>query len=72
MWVKEGSSVSDLECIMFDHKAEKGLGTDPGPKSLPFLSLEDFADGMSDNPDVNAVLRLSRIRPILMGNRLDF
>lgn len=71
LWVKEGYGVSDLEFLTFDNSSDKSIETDPGAKSLPLLSLDEFTYEIGNDPDVLAVLRLPRLRPILRQKTLD-
>lgn len=71
LWVKEADRVPDLEFLTFDNKSEKSPEADSDTKTLPLLSLDDYTDGLGNDPDVAAVVRLPRIRPILGQSRLD-
>jgi predicted nucleic acid-binding protein len=71
LWVKVGSGVEDLEFLTFDNGKTKSSESDPGTKSLPLLTLEDYCHGISADPAVNAVLRLARTRPMLAQVPLD-
>lgn len=70
LWVKEVEKIPDLEFLTFDNSADKSVETDAGTKSLPLLNIENYTDGLADNPDVKAVLLLPRMRPMLKSPRL--
>ncbi|MFN3627964.1 MAG: type II toxin-antitoxin system VapC family toxin [Parvibaculum sp.] len=71
LWVKEGWKVGDLEFLTFDNSSDKSIETDPGTKSLPLLSLDKFTYEIGNDPDVLAVVRLPRLKPVLKQGRLD-
>ncbi|SMH40775.1 hypothetical protein SAMN02982922_2419 [Mesorhizobium australicum] len=71
LWVKEATEVSDLEFMTFDNSSNKSVETDIGTKALPILNLEEFTHGISSDPDVFALLRLQRLRPILRQMPFD-
>lgn len=71
LWVKEGWGVSDLEFLTFDNSSDKSIETDPGTKSLPLLSLDEFTHEIGNDPDVLAVLRLPRLKPVLRQKPFD-
>lgn len=65
LWVKKGSKVDDLEFLTFDNSSNTNSETEQGTKPLPLLSVEEYNDGISSNPDALDVLRLPRLKPIL-------
>lgn len=72
LWVKEALKVADLEFLTFDNGRSSTDETEPGTKSLSLLKLEDYTDGLGNNPDVTAAVLLRRVPPIVSTqSRLD-
>lgn len=65
LWVKEAIGVTDLEFLTFDDGRGTTSEVEEGSKSLSLLRLENYTDGLGNNPDVNAAVMLARLAPYI-------